>query len=47
MLMTPIATAFIDVGKYEKEGSLIIMDSVKGYFGSDNNYKNDLTEYIC
>jgi hypothetical protein len=35
----------IGVGKYEKEGSLIIMDSVKGYFGSDNNYddnNNDL-----
>jgi len=37
----------IDVGKYEKEGSLIIMDSVKGYFGSDNNYNNtDLTEFV-
>jgi hypothetical protein len=31
----------IDVGKYEKEGSLIIMDSVKGYFGSDNNYDDN------
>ncbi len=37
----------IDVGKHEKEGSLIIMDSVKGYFGSDNNYNNtDLTEFV-
>jgi hypothetical protein len=37
----------IGVGKYEKEGSLIIMDSVKGYFGSDNNYNNtDLTEFV-
>jgi hypothetical protein len=31
----------IGVGKYEKEGSLIIMDSVKGYFGSENNYDDD------
>jgi MEDS: MEthanogen/methylotroph, DcmR Sensory domain len=37
----------IDIEKYEKEGSLIIMDSVKGYFGSDNNYNNnDLTEFV-
>jgi hypothetical protein len=28
-----------DVRKYEKEGSLMIMDSVKGYFGSDSNYE--------
>jgi hypothetical protein len=39
--------SIIDVGKHEKEGSLIIMDSVKGYFGSDNNYNNtDLTEFV-
>jgi hypothetical protein len=39
--------SLIDVGKYEKEGSLIIMDSVKGYFGSDNNYNNTyLTEFV-
>jgi MEDS: MEthanogen/methylotroph, DcmR Sensory domain len=39
--------SIIDMGKYEKEGSLIIMDSVKGYFGSDNNYNNtDLTEFV-
>jgi hypothetical protein len=43
-----IGNSVIDVGKYEKEGSLIIMDSVKGYFGSDNNnYNNtDLTEFV-
>jgi hypothetical protein len=29
----------IDVRKYEKEGSLMIVDSVKGYFGSDSNYE--------
>jgi hypothetical protein len=42
------SNSIIDVGKYEKEGSLIIMDSVKGYFGSDNNnYNNtDLTEFV-
>jgi hypothetical protein len=41
------SNSVIDVGKYEKEGSLIIMDSVKGYFGSDNNYNNtDLTEFV-
>ena len=27
--------SIIDVGKYEKEGSLVIIDSVKAYFGSD------------
>jgi MEDS: MEthanogen/methylotroph, DcmR Sensory domain len=31
--------SIIDVRKYEKEGSLMIMDSVKGYFGSDSNYE--------
>jgi hypothetical protein len=31
----------IDVGKYEKEGSLIIMDSTKGYFDSENNYDDN------
>jgi hypothetical protein len=40
-----------DIEKHEKEGSLIIMDSVKGYFGSDNNYhddnnNNDLKEFV-
>ena len=42
------SNSIIDVGKYEKEGSLIIMDSVKGYFDSDNNnYNNtDLTEFV-
>ena len=31
----------IDVRKYEKEGSLVIMDSLKGYFGSDHDYGVD------
>src|SRR4051812_23990457 len=31
----------IDVEKYEKEGSLIIMDSVRGYFGSGNDHDDD------
>jgi hypothetical protein len=31
----------IDVRKYEKEGSLMIVDSVKGYFGSDSNYEGE------
>jgi hypothetical protein len=31
--------SIIDVGKYEKEGSLMIVDSVKGYFGSDSDYE--------
>jgi len=31
--------SIIDVRKYEKEGSLMIVDSVKGYFGSDSNYE--------
>jgi MEDS: MEthanogen/methylotroph, DcmR Sensory domain len=31
--------SIIDVRKYEKEGSLVIVDSVKGYFGSDSNYE--------
>ena len=39
--------SIIDLGKHEKEGSLIIMDSLKGYFGSGNNYNNtDLTEFV-
>jgi hypothetical protein len=33
--------SIIDMVKYEKEGSLIIMDSVKGYFGSDNNHDDN------
>lgn len=32
-------SSIIDIRKYEKEGSLMIMDSVKGYFGSDSNYE--------
>ena len=32
-------SSIIDVRKYEKEGSLMIMDSVKWYFGSDSNYE--------
>jgi hypothetical protein len=30
-----IGGSIIDVREYEKEGSLIIIDSVKAYFGSD------------
>ena len=33
--------SIIDVEKYEKEGSLIIMDSVRGYFGSGNDHDDD------
>ena len=43
----------IDLQKYEKkEGSLIIIDSVKAYFGLDNNMdldkfiQNQVTEFI-
>jgi hypothetical protein len=44
--------SIIDVARHEKEGSLIIMDSVKGYFGSgndhddDNNDNNDLMAFV-
>ena len=31
----------IDIRKYENEGSLIIMDSVKGYFGLDDDDDDD------
>jgi hypothetical protein len=34
-------SSVIDVGKYEKEGSLMIIDSVKGYFGSDSDYEGE------
>ena len=34
--------SIIDVRKYEKEGSLMIIDSVKAYFGSDT----DLMSFI-
>jgi hypothetical protein len=33
--------SIIDVARHEKEGSLIIMDSVKGYFGSGNNSEGE------
>jgi hypothetical protein len=33
--------SIIDVGKHEKEHSLMIVDSVKGYFGSDSNYEGE------
>jgi hypothetical protein len=33
----PYGYSGIDVDKYEKEGSLIIMDSLKGYFPSEGN----------
>jgi hypothetical protein len=47
----PVGYSGINVDKYEKEGSLIIVDSLKGYFASeqeqkynsqDNNIKNDM-----
>jgi len=31
----------IDISKYEKEGSLVIVDSLKGLFGSELNIVND------
>jgi hypothetical protein len=31
----------IDVRKYEKEGSLVIVDSLKGYFGSEEGQENN------
>ena len=31
----------IDVSRYEKEGSLVIVDSLKGYFGSEEGQKNN------
>ena len=31
----------IDVSRYEKEGSLVIVDSLKGYFGSDQGQENN------
>ena len=34
----------IDIRKYENEGSLVIMDSLKGYFGSDGDNKDDLND---
>jgi hypothetical protein len=33
------SNSILEVKKYEKEGSLLIMDSAKAYFDSDNNYK--------
>jgi MEDS: MEthanogen/methylotroph, DcmR Sensory domain len=35
------SNSVIDVGKYEKEGSLMIIDSVRGYFGSDSDYDGE------
>ena len=37
-----IGSSIIDVRKYEKEGSLMIIDSAKAYFGSDT----DLMSFI-
>ena len=31
----------IDVSRYEKEGSLVIVDSLKGYFGSEAGQENN------
>ena len=40
----------IDVSRYEKEGSLVIVDSLKGYFGSEagqeNNTSNKNTDFM-
>ncbi|MDW3631848.1 MAG: hypothetical protein QOK71_10450, partial [Nitrososphaeraceae archaeon] len=37
----PVGYSGIDVGKCEKEGSLVIVDSLKGYFGSDQQLENN------
>lgn len=37
----PVGYSGIDVRKYEKEGSLVIVDSLKGYFGSDQQQENN------
>lgn len=37
----PVGYSGIDVRKYEKEGSLVIVDSLKGYFGSDQLQENN------
>jgi hypothetical protein len=36
----------IDVRKYEKQGSLIIIDSVKAYFGSDTDLMSFLARLV-
>ena len=36
----PAGYSGIDIGRYEKEGSLVIVDSFKGYFGSDQRQEN-------
>jgi hypothetical protein len=40
------SNSILEVKKYEKEGSLLIMDSVKAYFDSDNNYKGKDSGYM-
>ena len=37
----PVGYSGIDVSRYEKEGSLVIVDSLKGYFGSDLRQENN------
>lgn len=37
----PVGYSGIDVSRYEKEGSLVIVDSLKGYFGSDQRQENN------
>ena len=37
----PVGYSGIDVSKYEKEGSLVIVDSLKGYFGSEEGQENN------
>ena len=38
--------SIIDVRKYEKQGSLIIIDSVKAYFGSDTDLMSFLARLV-
>jgi hypothetical protein len=38
--------SIIDVARHEKEGSLIIMDSVKGYFGLGSDHDDDNTDLM-
>lgn len=37
----PVGYSGIDVSRHEKEGSLVIVDSLKGYFGSDQRQENN------
>lgn len=37
----PVGYSGINVSRHEKEGSLVIVDSLKGYFGSDQRQENN------